>query len=76
MLSWISLVVAAGKWLFQLLSSRKSPIIHVAKDDGEKTQQVSDLETSVKTEANVASAEVNAPSTVAAVEGRLSKGTF
>jgi hypothetical protein len=76
MMSWISWIVTAGTWLFQLIASRKSPIVQVAKDDGENAQRVSDLESAVKTEASVASAEANAPCTVADVDDRLSRGTF
>ena len=72
---WAALIsLVAG--LFSLLFKAKSPIVQEAEALGEQTQKVSDLQSQVKTQAAVASAEVNAPSTLSGVEDRLEKGTF
>lgn len=62
--------------LFKLFSSRKSALTQEAEGLGEETQKLADLQNQVRAEAAVSNAEANAPSTVAGVEDRLSKGTF
>jgi hypothetical protein len=62
--------------LFSLWLNNKSAIQKESEGLGAETQKVSDLQSALKTETAVASAEANAPSTVSAVEDRLAKGTF
>jgi hypothetical protein len=68
----VSLIVR----LFSLVLQRKSAIVTEDEGLGEQAQKVADLQAQVKAEASVASAEANAPNTVAGVEDRLEKGTF
>jgi hypothetical protein len=68
-----SLIPAALKaWL----SSRKSPLQKEAEDDGAARQNAANEQAAAATEAKVAQAEADAPSTKADLVKELNDGTF
>jgi hypothetical protein len=74
--SWLNWIAAGLGWLFKTFINKTPAATVEGEKAGAATQALADTKAALQVEQKVAQAEVDAPSTQAALVAEMQKGTF